>query len=280
MSRPRRLAQGKTPEGNLKLTAWQRSGSIWIELADDGKGIDFNAVRASAERAGVVSPDQELSTRELQQLIFLPGLSTSAQVTDISGRGVGMDVVAQTIAALRGTIHLESHPNRGTTFLIQLPLTLAIIDGMLVRAAGQTWVLPAQAITRLVEPTSVCIECLLGRGRSLSQPEGLIPLLDLADLLDLPHDDSPHPVIIVLEHLGQRLALQVDQVLGQQQVVIKSLGDGLRGIPGISGGCILADGRVGLILDVGGLVPGVAEFLHGARSCRALSGAIGAEAGR
>jgi two-component system chemotaxis sensor kinase CheA len=150
-------------------------------------------------------------------------------------------------AALRGTIHLDSEPGRGTVFRIQLPLTLAIIDGMLVRAGRQTYVLPMQAITRLVEPgTAVCIENILGRGLALSQPEGLVP----SDPAGRPVRDGGmttvrNPVLLCLEHLEQRLALQVDEVLGQQQVVIKSLGDGLRGIPGISGGCILADGRVG-----------------------------------
>jgi len=177
-----------------------------------------------------------------------------------------MDVVAQAISGLRGTIHLDSEPGRGTVFRIQLPLTLAIIEGMLVRAGRQTYVLPMQAITRLVEPGTARIENILGRGLALTQPEGLVPLIRLADLFGMEAAESRNPVLLVMEHLEQRIALQVDEVLGQQQVVIKSLGDGLRGIPGISGGCILADGRVGLILDVGGLQPKGQEFLRHIRA--------------
>ncbi|MCB1046125.1 MAG: chemotaxis protein CheA [Calditrichaeota bacterium] len=249
-----RVASGKPAKGNLSLRAWQRGGSIWIELQDDGQGLNPEALRQTAIQRGLIPVDSQLGPKELQQLIFLPGFSTSRQVTDISGRGVGMDVVRESINALRGTIHLDSEVGRGTTFRIQLPLTMAIIEGMLVRAGGQTYVLPSQSIVRLVEPAQAQLEQIIGRGVALRQPEGMLPLVDLAATFGRTEMETRNgAVLIIVEHLERRFALLVNRVLGQQQVVIKSLGATLRGVPGISGGCILGDGRVGLILDVGGL---------------------------
>jgi two-component system chemotaxis sensor kinase CheA len=251
-----RLKEGKPEAGRLELRADHREGCIVIEVEDDGRGLDPEAIRSKGIEKGIVRKGEGLSEQDIFRLIFLPGFSTAKVVTELSGRGVGLDVVRTSVEALRGRIEVQSERGRGTLFRLRLPLTLAIIDGMVIRAGRERYVVPTLSITRLVRPESGQLAALMDRDEMLSLQDDLIPFFRLNRLLDVSDavGDARSGVAVVVEEGGRRVALLADEVLGQQQIVIKSLGVDLEGVPGISGGVILPDGQVGLILDVGGLL--------------------------
>jgi two-component system chemotaxis sensor kinase CheA len=248
-----RRAAGKSAVGRVELRAYHKGGSIYIEVADDGRGLDRARILAKAREKGLVSPEAELSERETFNIIFMPGFSTAEKITDVSGRGVGMDVVRRNIEALRGQVEIRSEPGRGSTFVMRLPLTLAIIDGMVVRVRTERYIIPTLSIVRTVAADGGNVESVLGRGEMLKLQGRLLPLFRLAELFAAPGDERGR-LAVVVDDDGRQAALAVDELLGQQQIVIKSLGEALRGQPGLSGGAVMPDGTVGLILDVGGLV--------------------------
>ncbi len=251
-----RSAAGKPAKGRVSLRAFHKGGSIYIEVEDDGKGLNRERILAKARDRKLIGPDEEPADRDLWQLIFHPGFSTAAQVTEVSGRGVGMDVVKRAIEALRGQVEIVSQEGRGTCFSIRLPLTLAVIDGMVVRLGRERYIIPTLSVVTSLRPGPEAVNSCLRRGEMLRWQEHLLPLHRLSRLFaaDDAIDDPQQALCVVVEEDGKQVAVMVDELLGQQQVVIKTLGAGLGDVPGLSGGAIMGDGQVGLILDVAGLV--------------------------
>ncbi len=253
-----RVANGKPEVGTVKLSAYHSAGSVVVEIEDDGKGLDKDLLLAKGIERGLVAEGASLSDREIYNLIFEPGFSTAKEVTDVSGRGVGMDVVKRNIESLRGQAEIQSELGRGSVFKMSLPLTLAIIDGMVVRVGAERYVIPTVSIIRSVKPDAGDISTVLNRGQMLSLQGGLIPLFKLSSLYNIEGDNNGNgrgnELIVVVEDDNQQAGFIIDELIGRQQVVIKSLGESMREIPGIAGGAIMPSGRVGLILDVGGLV--------------------------
>ncbi len=252
-----RLAKGKPAEGQVRLSALHRSGRIVIEVADDGSGIDRPRVKSIAASKGLVAADAALSDEEIDNLIFLPGFSTATCVSDISGRGVGMDVVKRSIQALGGRIAIASKPGQGSTFTMSLPLTLAVLDGMVVNVAGQTLVVPLTAIVETLQPKAAEVHGLGGAARVIAIRDHFVPLIDVGRELGYrgQNADPLDGVALLVETEGcARNALLVDAILGQRQVVIKSLEANYRHVRGIAAATILGDGRVALILDVDAVV--------------------------
>ena len=251
-----RAKAGKNPTGRVELRAFHQAGNIVIELEDDGKGLDKDKILKKAAEQGLIEPGQELSDDDAFKLIFHPGLSTAEKVTSVSGRGVGMDVVKKNIEALRGRVDITSTKGRGSTFTIRLPLTLAVIDGQVVRIGHARYIIPINAIVRSLRPTREQISTVQSRGEMVLERGELIPLVRLYRLLRVtPSTEEPtEALIVVVEEDGRKCCLMVDDLLAQQQVVIKSLGEALGRVPGVSGGAIMGDGRVTLILDIPGLV--------------------------
>jgi two-component system chemotaxis sensor kinase CheA len=251
-----RLNAGKDQTGAITLTAYHRGGNIVIEVEDDGCGLDRDAILAKAVERGLVREGQALTDREIHHLIFEPGFSTADTVTDVSGRGVGMDVVRRSIEQLRGGIEIESSSGRGTKFRINLPLTLAIIDGMVVKVGTELYIVPTLSVVRLVRPAPEDLSTVRNRGEMLRFEEDLIPLFRLDRLFEVDgaRQGLDETVVVIVESEGRRLGLMTDDLEGQQQIVIKSLGDNLQGTPGLAGGAIMSDGNVAVILDVAGLV--------------------------
>lgn len=249
-----RRAQGKPPEGRLVLRAYHKGGSVILDIEDDGRGLNRAAILAKARERGLVGPG-ELSPAQIDHLIFEPGFSTASQVTEVSGRGVGMDVVKQTVERLRGKIDIHSRPGEGTSFSLRLPLTLAIIDGLVVRVGSERYILPTVAVRESLRPTREDYFTVEGKGELIRVRQMLLPLVRLQRLLGVrgPVPDPWEALILVVEHEGDCRAFLVDEILGKQEVVIKSLGQLLQNRPGLAGGTILGDGRVGLILDLGGV---------------------------
>lgn len=249
----RRQEAGKPAEGAVRLSALHRSGRIVIEVADDGAGINRERVRAIAVERGLVAPDAALSEDEVDNLIFLPGFSTASVVSDISGRGVGMDVVKRSIQALGGRISISSVQGHGSTFTLSLPLTLAVLDGMVVTVAGQTLVAPLTAIVETLQPKRSQVHGLGENAQLVSVRDSYVPLVDVGVRLgfrDHPINPSEGVALLVESEGGVRTALLVDAIQGQRQVVIKSLEANYRRVPGIAAATILGDGRVALILDI------------------------------
>jgi two-component system chemotaxis sensor kinase CheA len=249
-----RTQQGKPGAGRLSLRAFHKSGLIFIEVEDDGRGLNRAAIVEKAIQRGLLRKDEEPEEREIFALICQPGFSTAAKVTAMSGRGVGMDVVKRNIVAMGGSLDIRSETGKGTCFAMKLPLTLAVIDGMLVRAGKERYVIPTLSVVRLVEPRRDDVISVLEAHELLQVQGQSIPLLRLTTLfaMDASHDDGQ--LAIIAESDGQRVAILVDELVGQQQAVIKSIGNGIGETPGISGCAILSDGRVGLVLDVAGLL--------------------------
>lgn len=248
-----RLAADKPAFGRLKLSAQQAGGEVLITIEDDGRGISRERVRAKAEANGLIQPGQVLSDSELLQLIFQPGFSTAAQITNLSGRGVGMDVVKRTIEGLRGHIDMASEPGKGSVITLRIPLTLAIIDGLLVRVGDGKYVIPLAAVEECLELSLE--EDIRSRGRSMIQlRERLVPFLRLRELFATGTRPDPYQKIVVIATGGERVGLVVDQIIGSHQTVIKSMSSLHRSIPSFSGATILGDGGVALILDVVQLV--------------------------
>ncbi len=251
-----RTKAGKNPTGRVELRAFHQAGNIVIELEDDGKGLDRDKIVKKAVEQGVVEPGQEVSEEEAFKLIFHPGLSTAEKITAVSGRGVGMDVVKKNIELLRGRVEISSKKGKGSTFTIRLPLTLAVIDGQVVRIGEARYIIPINAIVRSLRPTRQQISTVQSRGEMVLERGELIPLVRLYQLLGVaPSTEEPtEALIVVVEEDGRKCCLMVDDLLAQQQVVIKSLGEALGRVVGVSGGAIMGDGKVTLILDVPGLV--------------------------
>ena len=253
----KRAAAGKPAEGVVKLAAFHRSGRIVIEVSDDGGGINRERVKGIAIEKGLVAPEATLSDEEIDNLIFMPGFSTATEVSDISGRGVGMDVVRRSIQALGGRINIVSKPGKGSTFTMSLPLTLAVLDGMVVSAHGQTLVAPITAIVETLQPKAEDVHSLGGHARVISIRGGFVPLIDVGMALGYRRDplEATQGVALLIEgEGGSRAALLVDAIQGQRQVVIKSLEANYRQVPGVAAATILGDGRVALILDIDTIV--------------------------
>ena len=252
-----RLAAGKPAQGLIRLSAEHRSGRIVISVSDDGRGINRDKVRAKAIERGVIAADAALSDEDLDNLIFAPGFSTADTVSNISGRGVGLDVVRRNVASFGGRVALTSLPGQGSTFRLTLPLTLAVLDGMVVKASGDTYVIPLANIVECIRPNANQVRSL-GPGSELLELRGThLPIVDLSTLLlgDAPKATASETayVIVDCEHLG-RAALRVDSIDDQRQVVIKSLEANFRAVAGLAGATILGDGKVALILDPESLI--------------------------
>jgi two-component system chemotaxis sensor kinase CheA len=247
---------GKSRHGTVHLSAFHSAGNVVVEIRDDGRGLDRNRILAKAAERGLVSEGTNLSERETYSLIFEAGFSTAQIVSDVSGRGVGMDVVKRNIEAIRGHVEIDAEPGRGSIFRMSLPLTLAIIDGMVVRVGAEKYVIPTISIVRSVQPDPERITSVMRKGRMLNLQGRLIPLFRLADLFSVENAeaDLERAIAVVVENDASQAGLMVDELIGSQQIVIKTMGETLGNIPGISGSAIMPDGRVGLILDVGGLV--------------------------
>jgi len=251
-----RVAKGKPPEGVLRLAASQQSGHIVIEVADDGRGLNTEKILRKAHEKGLVAEGHCPSEAEIHFLIFEPGFSTADQVTDVSGRGVGMDVVRKQIQGLRGRVDILSTPDRGSTFYLRLPLMLAIIEGLIVRVGAERYILPISAVLEMLRPTPEILFTIEGRAEMAMIRGELLPILRLDRRFRVPGavQNPCEGLFVVAESEGRRFCLLVDAMLGKQEVVIKSLGETFRHVAGISGGAILGDGRVGLILDVNGVL--------------------------
>jgi len=251
-----RMAVGKPAEGTIHLAAEHRSGRIFIEIQDDGRGIHRERVLAKAMEKGLVEPGQQLTDEQIDMLIFAPGFSTASEVSDVSGRGVGMDVVRKNIQDVGGRVVVQSIPGAGSRFILSLPLTLAVMDGMLVQVGGQRYVLPLTNIVESLRPTPQQARSLVDVGDVLTIRGEYINLMALHAIFGIPGaitDPTKGLVVIVETEGGERVGLLVDELLGQQQVVIKSLDSNFRPVHGISAATILGDGRVALILDVSAL---------------------------
>ena len=247
---------GKSPTGTVKLSAYQKGGNIVIEIQDDGQGVNTEKIREKALERGLIHEKDTISTHEINNLIFLPGFSTADKITDVSGRGVGMDVVKKGVEKLRGKVELNSIPGEGSQFLIRLPLTLAIIDGIIVRVGSERYIIPTMAIHESMRPLPDQYKTIHGKGEALLIRDALIPIIRLSQVFDVETEctDICDSIIVVVENEGRLRALMVDELLDKQEVVIKSLGGYMTDVKGVAGGTILGDGRVGLILDLAGLI--------------------------
>lgn len=254
-----RLAVGKSEQGVVRMTAAHRSGRVIIEVSDDGAGINRARVREIAVGKGLIDPNAQLSEGEIDDLIFAPGFSTASTISDVSGRGVGMDVVKRSIQALGGRISISSRPGHGTTFTLSLPLTLAVLDGMVVTVANQTLVVPLTAIVETLQPKQQDVHGLGETSRVVAIRGSFIPLIDIGLQLGY-RDEEADPfnsVAIMVESENRtQSALLVDGIIGQQQVVIKSLETNYGHVFGVAAATILGDGRVAVILDVDAIVAG------------------------
>jgi two-component system chemotaxis sensor kinase CheA len=246
-----RMKSGKPDKGLIELKAYHKGGNIVIEISDDGRGLKKDRLIRKAIDKGLIKSADSMSDHEIFRLIFHPGFSTAEKVTDVSGRGVGMDVVKQAVEKLRGKIDITSVEGKGTTFATHFPLTMAIIDGMIVRIGMEKYIIPATAIRQLLRPKVNSYNNVVGRGEMLNVMGNLLPLVRLHEIFNIESaaTDPCEALVVVVEAENRAKCLLVDEVIGKEEVVIKGLGDGLKNIRGVSGGAILGDGNVGLILD-------------------------------
>jgi len=253
-----REAAGKPRQGRIQIAVEQRGDEVAIEISDDGRGLDAARIVARATERGLIAPGRNLSEDEIYRLIFLPGFSTAEQVSELSGRGVGMDVVVRTIQELGGDVQLRSQLGAGTTIALRLPLTLAIVEGQLIRFGGRTWIVPLLHVVECgrLDPAAVT---MLGQRAVYRVGDGVAPLIDLCERLAVPRT-QPGTLVLVVEGGGQQRALVIDEVGARQQVVVKSLAAQLAGVDDLAGATVLGDGSVAFILDVVGLcMKGVAR---------------------
>ena len=250
-----RLAKGKPEQGTITLSASHQGGSIVIEVRDDGKGLSRDKLIKKARERGIDAPDS-MTDSEVFALIFAPGFSTADVVTDVSGRGVGMDVVKKNITALGGTVDIDSAEGYGMSVKVRLPLTMAIMDGMSVGVGDEVYILPLSSVVESFQVQPGVIKTIGGSGRVVEVRGDFMPVLELEQIFDVPrfNYDNPSGIMVVAEAEGGRVALLVDELLGQQQVVVKNLEANYRKVNDVSGATIMGDGRVALILDVGSLV--------------------------
>jgi len=249
-----RVAAGKSPVGNLILSAEHQGGNICIEVTDDGAGLNRERILAKAMSQGM-AVNENMTDEEVGMLIFAPGFSTAEQVTDVSGRGVGMDVVKRNIQEMGGHVEIKSKQGSGTTIRILLPLTLAILDGMSVKVAGEVFILPLNAVMESLQPREEDLHPLAGGERVLEVRGEYLPLVELWKVFDVDgaKTEATQGIVVILQSAGRRYALLVDQLIGQHQVVVKNLESNYRKVPGISAATILGDGSVALIVDVSAL---------------------------
>src|SRR5471030_25882 len=247
-----RIACGKSPIARLDLKAYHKGGFINIEISDDGRGLVREKILAKAQQRGFVSGGEHLSDQEVFSFIFEPGFSTAEQVTDVSGRGVGMDVVRKQVVKLRGRIDISSRPGQGTTFIIKLPLTLAIIEGLIVGVGVHRYIVPIFVVKEMFRPTPDSLSTLPDGGEMVLVRGSLLPILRLHRRFGVipTSGELTEGVLIVVEGARKNFCVHVDELIGKQEVVIKSLGETFKNVTGVAGGSILGDGRVGLILDV------------------------------
>ncbi|HIJ77773.1 MAG: chemotaxis protein CheA [Desulfobulbaceae bacterium] len=250
-----REKHGKPGTGTVYLRAYQKGGSMLIEIEDDGEGLNSKKIRQKAIERGIISESESLSEYDLNNLVFVPGFSTADKITDVSGRGVGMDVVKKAVEKLRGKVEVQSQPGKGSLFVIRLPLTLALIDGIMVRVGRERYIIPTIAIQESMHPEREKYNTIHGKGETLLVRGELVPIVRLYEMFGVEptFKDPCEAIVVVIENEGRKRALMVDELLGKEEVVIKSLG-GLQDIQGVAGGTILGDGHVGLILDLAGIV--------------------------
>ena len=252
-----RIAAGKPETGTIQLNAFHRGGNIVIEITDDGKGIDKEVIYNKGVEKGLVEAGAKLSDQQIYDLLFNPGFSTAAEITDVSGRGVGMDVVKKNIMSLGGAIETHSVKGQGSIFSIRLPLTLAILDGQSVTVGADNYIIPLVSIVESVQPKKEQLNMVAGKGETYKLRDEYLPILRVRDIFNIPNakaDKLEDGLLVVVEADGKHFGVFVDDLLGQQQVVIKSLESNYKRIDGISGATILGDGSVALILDVPGLI--------------------------
>ncbi|MCH8038909.1 MAG: chemotaxis protein CheA [Nitrospinae bacterium] len=251
-----RVARGKPVQGTIKLDAFHEGGNIRITVEDDGQGLNWDKILAKAKQLGMVAEGEPLGKKEVWQLIFRPGFSTAEKVTDLSGRGVGMDVVKRNIESLGGTVGVQTREGQGTKFMIKLPLTLAIIEGMTVRIGREGYIVPLVSIIESVRPTKDMMKTIVGKGEVVSLRNMFVPVIRLYDLfaIEAEFTNPVQGVLVLVEAEGTKVALMVDELVGQQQVVIKSLEKNFQKVEGLAGATILGNGEVAFILDVPGLI--------------------------
>lgn len=252
-----RLAAGKPETGTIQLNAVHRGGNIVIEITDDGKGIDKDVIFQKGVEKGLIEAGAKLSDQQIYDLLFSPGFSTAAEITDVSGRGVGMDVVKKNIMSLGGAIETHSVKGQGTIFSIRLPLTLAILDGQSVRVGEDNYIIPLVSIVESVRPKKEMLNMVAGKGETYKLRDEYLPIIRIRDVFNIPDakaDQLEEGLLVVVEADGKRFGVFVDDLLGQQQVVIKSLESNYKRINGVSGATILGDGSVALILDIPSLI--------------------------
>ncbi len=250
----RRLC-GKPEKGTVSLKAYHKGGNIVIEIADDGKGLNTQGILEKAVSLGFVDANADLDDADIHQMIMKPGFSTAKSVTDISGRGVGMDVVKKSIDNLNGRLSIQSREGKGSTFTITLPLTLAIIEGMLVRVGHEKFIVPTMAILESFRPKKEEYYTIEGKAEMLMFRKSLVPVIRLSRIcnVEMDHRDVWNNIAIVVENNKEQRCILIDELLGKEEYVIKSLGESLEGIKGLAGGAIMGDGKVGLIQDIAGL---------------------------
>ncbi len=251
-----REAAGKDRNGTITLRSYHQEGNVYIDVVDDGRGIDKVKLRARAEQAGLLKPGEEASEAKLLSFLFLPGVSTAEEVGDLSGRGVGMDVVKNNIESLRGSVEIATRPGKGSTFRIKLPLTLAIIEGMLVRVGRNVYIVPLLSIVESLQPRKEDIRTVKEKGEVIQVRGEYVSLVRLYDLFGIePEFRNPwESLVVIVEAAGSRVGMMIDELLGQQQIVIKSLENHITKSRAVSGAAILGDGRVALIIDIHGLI--------------------------
>jgi two-component system chemotaxis sensor kinase CheA len=250
-----RERNGKPKAGTLLLKAYHSGGNVVVEISDDGRGLDRDKIIHKAIAKGFIESDKDMSDSEVINLIFQPGFSTADKVTDISGRGVGLDVVRKAVETLRGRVDVSSEFGKGCTFSVRLPLTMAVTDGMLVKVGKERYILPTINIDMSFRPDAQALSTVVGRGETVIFKGKVMPIFRLYRLFNIKEavEDPTRGLLIIIGDGNQRCALLVDELVGQKQVVAKSLGNGIGNVQGISGGAILGDGRVGLILDPQGI---------------------------
>jgi len=250
-----RLRLNKSSQGKIDLRAYHKGGHIIIEIEDDGRGLDKGAILEKAKDMGLITGNEQMSDTQIYDLILQPGFSTARKITDVSGRGVGMDVVKDGIEKFRGHLNIESEKNKGTKFTISLPLTLAIIDGMLVGVDNERYVIPTIAIQKAFKPDKKDCFTIEGKGEMVKDKDSLVPVIRLNEIYNSSNRKKSiwDNLVVVVESKDEKRALLIDELLGKDEYVIKSLGSNLENVEGLAGGAILADGRVGLILDIHGI---------------------------
>ncbi|MDC0225142.1 chemotaxis protein CheA, partial [Deltaproteobacteria bacterium] len=251
-----RVKNGKDPTGTISLKASQQEGYVIVEIEDDGKGIDSKVIFDSAVRKGFIDENDDLTDDEIFKLLFLPGFTTTSEVTDVSGRGVGMDTVKRDIEALLGTIEISSELHKGTSTKLKLPLTLAIIEGMMIDVGHQVFTIPLLSVNESLRPIPKQIKKIKNKGELVEIRGEYIPMLRLHNRLNIvpKYKEPTEGLVVVVQHANRKQCVFVDEIVDQGPVVIKSMEDNFIQVPGIAGATILGDGRVSFILDVASLV--------------------------